>query len=247
MKKRHIFSKILFFIALFVFCFAAFKIVAGQLEYKEGRDEYEHIREIAHKEPENPAADPGSGIDWDALRQINPDLVGWIRFEEPAVIDYPIVQGKDNNVYLRKSFGENFIKAGTIFMNYENKPDFSDRNTIIYGHNMNDGSMFASLKKYQDKSFWETYPDFVIYTPDDVKHTYKIFAAGTYLASSDPAGQYQFEDDADFMSFIEKIRASQEYDTGVEVTAADKIVTLYTCTNVRASDRWLVFGVEIRQ
>lgn len=246
MKKRRIFSKILFLIALFVFCFAVFKIVAGQLEYKEGRDEYEHIREIAQKEPEDPA-DPGSGIDWNALRAINPDLIGWIRFKEPAAINYPIVQGKDNNVYLNKSFGENFIKAGTIFMNYANKPDFSDRNTIIYGHNMNDGSMFASLKKYQDKSFWESFPDFVIYTPDDVAHTYKIFAAGTYLATSDPAGQYQFEDDTDFMSFIEKVQTNQGYDTRVEVTSSDHIVTLYTCTNVRASDRWLVFGVEIRQ
>jgi SrtB family sortase len=153
LKKRHIFRKILFVIALFVFCFAAFKIIAGQLAYKEGRDEYEHIREIAEKEPEDPA-DPGSGIDWSALRQINPDLIGWIRFKEPAVINYPVVQGKDNKVYLKKSFGKNFVKAGTIFMNYANDPKFGDSSTIIYGHNMNDGSMFASLKKYKDKAFF---------------------------------------------------------------------------------------------
>lgn len=246
LKKRHIIRKILFCIALFVFCFAAYKIIAGQLEYKEGRDEYDNIRKIAEKEPEDPA-DPGSGIDWAALKQINPDLIGWIRFKEPAVINYPIVQGKDNNVYLKKSFGKNFVKAGTIFMNYANNPKFTDSNTIIYGHNMNDGSMFASLKKYSDKAFWQSYPEFVIYTPDDVAHTYRIFAAGTYRAKSNAAGQYRFTDETDFMNLIEEIRAGQAYDTGVEVTAADRIVTLYTCTNVRAADRWLVFGVEIQQ
>ncbi len=246
MKKRHIFSKILFLIALFVFCFAAFKIIAGQLEYKEGRDEYEQIRKIAEKEPEDPA-DPGSGIDWDALSQINPDLIGWIRFKEPAVINYPIVQGKDNNVYLKKSFGKNFIKAGTIFVNYANSPNFSDSNTIIYGHNMNDGSMFASLKQYQDKEFWQSYPEFVIYTPDNVTHTYKIFAVGTYLAKSNAAGQYQFADEEDFLNLISEIKAGSDYDTGIEITAEDHIVTLYTCTNVRESDRWLVFGVENKQ
>lgn len=241
MKKRHIFRKILFVIALFVFCFAAFKIIAGQLAYKEGRDEYEHIREIAEKEPE----DPGSGIDWNALRQINPDLIGWIRFKEPAVINYPIVQGKDNKVYLKKSFGKNFVKAGTIFMNYANDPKFGDSNTIIYGHNMNDGSMFASLKRqYQDKAFWEQYPDFEIYTPDGATHRYKIFAVGTYKAGSEPSGQYQFTDAIDFMDLINQIKAGQAYETGVEVTEENRIVTLYTCTNVRAADRWLVFGVE---
>ena len=246
MKERHIFRKILFVIALFVFCFAAFKIIAGQLAYKEGRDEYEHIREIAEKEPEAPA-DPGSGIDWSALRQINPDLIGWIRFKEPAVINYPVVQGKDNKVYLKKSFGKNFVKAGTIFMNYANDPRFNDSNTIIYGHNMNDGSMFASLKKYKDKAFWESYPEFVIYTPDDVAHTYKIFAAGTYLAKSNAAGQYQFTGEEDFLNLISEIKAGSAYDTGIDITAEDRIVTLYTCTNVRASHRWLVFGVDIRQ
>ena len=190
---------------------------------------------------------PNLSIDFDALREINPDLIGWIRFKEPAVINYPIVQGKDNKVYLKKSFGKNFVKAGTIFMNYANDPKFGDSNTIIYGHNMNDGSMFASLKKYKDKAFWESYPEFVIYTPDDVAHTYKIFAAGTYLAKSNAAGQYQFTGEEDFLNLISEIKAGSAYDTGIDITAEDRIVTLYTCTNVRASDRWLVFGVEIRQ
>ncbi len=232
---------IILIIAVGVFGFSLFKVISGENEYKEGRDEYEDIREEAKTDD----PDAGNGIDWDALRAINPDIVGWIRFKEPKVIDYPVVQGKDNSTYLKKSFGANYIKAGTIFINCDNTPDFGDWNTIIYGHNMNDGSMFASLKRqYQDKAFWEQYPDFEIYTPDGATHRYKIFAVGTYKAGSEPSGQYQFTDAIDFMDLINQIKAGQAYETGVEVTEENRIVTLYTCTNVRAADRWLVFGVE---
>ena len=237
MKARKIIRLIILAVAIVVFAVALFHIIAGENEYKKGRDEYEEIRQEAD-------TDEGNGIDWDALRAINPDIVAWIRFKEPSVIDYPVVQGKDNNIYLHKSFGENYIKAGTIFVNCDNTPDFKDWNTILYGHNMNDGSMFASLKKYGDKSFYDQYPTFEIYTPDNATHTYRIFAVGTYRSSSDPAGKFQFADADDFMDLIRQIKASQAYETGIEVTPENRIVTLYTCTNVRASDRWLVFGVE---
>ena len=145
--------------------------------------------------------------------------------------------------YLNKSFGENYIKAGTIFVNCDNKKDFTDWNTIIYGHNMNDGSMFASLKKYEDAAYRKKHPTFDIYTPDDVRHTYRIFAVGTYAADSSAATQYGFADRKDYARFLKEIRDGALYDTSVKVTADNRIVTLYTCTNVREADRWLVFGV----
>ena len=240
-KKRHVVSNILLLIAIGVFCFAAFKIVAGEREYKKGRDEYKKIREAA-KPPEE--AEDQDKIDWDTLKNINPDVVAWIKFDQPKTIDYPVVQGKDNDIYLKKSFGENYIKAGTIFVNCDNAKDFTDPNTFVYGHNMNDGSMFAKLKKYEDKSFYDKYPNFYIYTTDDVKHKYRIFAAGTYDVGSDAGTQYQFEDEKDFTDFIAEIKKGAYYETGVNPGPQDRIVTLYTCTNVRDQDRRLVFGVE---
>lgn len=238
-KKHHIFRTLILIIALVVLGVSLFKIISGKMEYKKGRDEYDKIRDTAVKDE-----DPDKGVNWKKLRKINPDIVAWIRFKHPKVINYPVVQGKDNSLYLNKSFGENYIKAGTIFVNCDNIPDFKDANTIIYGHNMNDGSMFASLKKYEDHSFYKKHPTFFIYTPDDVRHTYRIFAAGTYLADSRPATQYRFADEADFADLLEEIRAGSLYQTDIPVTTADHIVTLYTCTNVREADRWLVFGVE---
>lgn len=239
-KKRHVVSNILLVIAIGVFCFAAFKLIAGEREYKKGRNEYEQIREEAKPDDQNEDV-----IDWEKLRSINSDIVGWIKFDQPAVIDYPVVQGKNNDIYLKKAFGKGYIKAGTIFINCDNKPDFTDRNTFVYGHNMNDGSMFAKLKKYEDKSFYRKHPDFYIYTPDNVKHTYRIFAAGTYDIGSDAATQYQFADDQDFLDFIAEVKKGAYYDTGITPAATDRVVTLYTCTNVRDRDRRLVYGVEV--
>ena len=239
-KKRHTVSNILLLIAVFVFCFAGFKIIAGEREYKKGRDEYVQIREEA--KPESGEEDK---INWKKLRKINPDIVAWIRFDAPKTIDYPVVQGKDNNIYLHKSFGENYIKAGTIYINCDNKPDLTDANTFVYGHNMNDGSMFAKLKKYEEKSFCDKHPYFYIYTPDDVKHVYRIFAAGTYDQDSKVATQYKFADDETYGKHLEEIKKGAYYETGITPGTDDRIVTLYTCTNVRQQDRRLVFGVEV--
>ncbi len=91
------------------------------------------------------------GFDWDALRRINPDVVGWIRFEEPSRINYPIVRGKSNQTYLKKDWRGNYQEAGAIFMNKHNNKKFTDANTVLYGHRMIAGSMFGSLKKKKKK------------------------------------------------------------------------------------------------
>ena len=239
-KKHHIISTIILIAAFAVLGFSLFKIGSEKLEYKKGRDEYNKIRAEAMDKD-----DPDSGINWKKLKKINPDIVGWIRFKEPKIINYPIVQGEDNSIYLSKSFGENFHKFGCIFINCDNKKNFSDQNTIIYGHNLDDGSMFASLKQYEDKAFWRKHKEFQIYTPDDVRHNYKIFAVGTYPATSGPATKFKFRNKKEFRDFLDEVRKYQLYETHVGIYSDDKIVTLYTCTNVREADRRLVFGVWV--
>ena len=134
------------------------KIVGG---YAKGRDEYKKIQSIAiNKEDSEP--EKGFSVDFDELKGINPDTVGWIRFYlEPSIINYPIVQTTDNEKYLHKTFSENDNTLGTIFLNADNNANFNDRNSIIYGHRMKDGSMFRKLDEYKDKSFWEANPYFL--------------------------------------------------------------------------------------
>lgn len=122
--------------------------------YHAAEEEYGDLRQfIKEKEPystpegeETEGADgAGQQVDFESLRQLNPDIVAWIRIEA-AGIDYPVVQGEDNEHYLHYTFRGEASIAGSIFMDYRNKGDFTDGKTILYGHNMRDGSMFAGLK-----------------------------------------------------------------------------------------------------
>ena len=111
-------------------------------------------------------------IDFDGLRAMNGDIVAWIQI--PGIgVDYPVVQGKDNEHYLHYTFDRNANKAGSIFLVYRNRADFTDRKVILYGHNMKDGSMFSNLKKYQDAGFRKEQGRVFIYLPEKTL-TYEV-------------------------------------------------------------------------
>ena len=106
-------------------------------------------------------------IDFDGLREMNEDIVAWIQI--PGIgVDYPVVQGKDNEHYLHYTFDGKANKAGSIFLDYRNRADFTDSKVILYGHNMKDGSMFSNLKKYRDASLRKEQGRVLIYLPGKV-------------------------------------------------------------------------------
>ena len=214
--------------------------------YHKGKAEYDKILEIAveEKEPEEEGQEDSFRVNFDELLAINPDTVGWIRFSpEPSQINYPVVQGDDNDLYLHKTFSANDNTVGAIFVNVYNNPDFNDRNTIIYGHRMNDNSMFHDLAKYEDKSFWESNPYFYIYTPDGREITYHIYSTGVVKDVSDTY-LTEFASDEEYQAFLNMTKEVAAYDTGVEVGTDDVIVTLSTCTKASNDDRFVVRGVK---
>ena len=163
-KKGDILLTLVLIVAIAVFCYAAVNLFHIYTEYKKGTDEYNHIEQMAvtdrapdSQEVAGPNAQPKAPIDVDfaALKSVNSDVVGWIYIEALDGISYPIVQGKDNETYLHQTYEKNYNFAGTIFVDYENSPDFSDCNTLVYGHNMKNGSMFGHLKKFAEDQ--ETY------------------------------------------------------------------------------------------
>ena len=182
-------------------------------------------------------------VDFDELMKINDDTVGWIRFyKEPSQINYPVVQGEDNDLYLHKTFSANENTLGAIFVDAAASSDFTDKNTIIYGHRMKDGSMFRKLEEYKDKDFWKENPYFYIYTPDGKTRTYTVFSAAVV---KDTADQYNltYATDEAFESYLKMCKEDSAYDTGTEVNAQSQIVSLSTCTNVREDERFLLQGV----
>ena len=202
-KKAGIISSIILVIAVAVFCVSGFQLLKIGKGYLEGRSEYEKVRDLAVTNPEEKE---GFRVDFDALLEVNPDTIGWIRFyPEPSQINYPIVQGQDNDEYLHRTFSANENTLGAIFLNVDNKADFSDRNSILYGHRMKDGSMFRHLQDYEEKSFWA------------------------------------------YQEFLDMTKEASAYDTGVEVTTEDTIVTLSTCTSASDEHRIVVQGVKEKE
>ncbi len=183
-------------------------------------------------------------VDFEGLKAKNPDVVAWIQM--PALeISYPVVQGKDNSYYLYHMFDGESNKNGSIFVDYHNSPDFTDSNTIVYGHNMKDKSMFGTLNGYQDQALYEQHPCFYIYIPGYVLE-YQIVSC--YAGRIGSIGYtHGFPEPEDFQEFLDQILSYAGYDTGTEVTTEDKIVTLSTCVNSNRNYRYLVHGKLTRK
>ena len=188
-------------------------------------------------------------IDFAALQAQNPDVCGWITVPNTNV-DYPILQSnpdEDNDFYLTHNLERKYSVAGSIYIQRNNSNQFTDRNTVIYGHNMKNKTMFRTLHNFRDPKFFEENEFFTIYTPGHIK-TYRIFAAYRYdnrhiLNSFDFTDKSVYEEYLKFatnpVSLIKNVRE------GVKVTADDPIVTLSTCISDKRY-RYLVQGVLIK-
>ena len=249
-KKKggsNIVSNIILVIAIVVFAVSAYKLYGIFSEYNKGDKEYQKIQDLViNTDKKDDTKEETFSVDFEKLLEMNSDVVGWIRFDEPSEINYPVVQGRDNEEYLKRTFEANTNKLGTLFVDVNNPGDFSGRNTFIYGHNMKNGSMVAQLLKYKDDSFYKEHPYFYIYTPDGKVRTYEIFSAGVVKDTSD-SYIMDYADDAAFQTYIDYIKQQSAYPTSAEVTTASKIVSLSTCTNVRDDERFLVHGVMIKE
>ena len=226
-KKKggsNIVSNIILVIAIVVFAVSAYKLYGIFSEYNKGDKEYQKIQDLViNTDKKDDTKEETFSVDFEKLLEMNSDVVGWIRFDEPSGINYPVVQGRDNKEYLKRTFEANTNKLGTLFVDVNNPGDFSGRNTFIYGHNMKNGSMFAQLLKYKDDSFYKEHPYFYIYTPDGKVRTYEIFSAGVVKDTSD-SYIMDYADDAAFQTYIDYIKQQSAYPTSAEVTTASKIV-----------------------
>ena len=247
MKKRKssITSTILLVVSVLVFLFSGYKLFSIFMEYQKGDREYENLQEEIVKHQET-IEEVVFSVDFEKLKEINPETVAWIRFTEPSKISYPVVQTTDNDKYLKRTFEGKRNASGAIFMDASNANDFSDRNTFVYGHNMKNGSMFAQLRKYKDATFCQQNPYFYIYTPDGLEIKYEIFAVAIV---EDTAMNYKkdFGSDQEYVEYLKQIKSTARYCTGAELDAGAQMVSLSTCTNVTETQRLLIHGVKIEQ
>lgn len=233
--RRDIKSTVIFGIAFVVFLYALIRLGIIWWEYARGQEAYKKLEEFTKDGKQEEFS-----VDFEALKKINPDIVGWIRFENMD-ISYPIVQGTDNEYYLTHSFEKEELKCGSIFMEAENASDFSDDNTFIYGHNMKDKSMFAKLNQFKDEQIYKENPEFLIYTENGT-YRYSIFSCYVAEISWD-SFQYQFSSNEQYSQWLETVKDRSNYDTGVTPNSEQKTVTLMTCTSAGDNYRFLVHGI----
>ena len=187
-------------------------------------------------EQEDPQIQTLEQISLEALREVNPDVIGWILIPDTK-INYPIMQGSDNDYYLKHTWDGKPYAVGSIFMEHLNNPDFTDFNTIIYGHNMNDGSMFSSIRRYQNQKYFEEHP-YIYILNDQGIYRYEIFSS--YLANVE-SNTYAmgFSKEESKYAFINNAIVDSVIETGVEPDPTDRILTLSTCKG-GTSTRWVV-------
>lgn len=255
---------ILIVVLLIVFGVSAFYVGSYVLEGKQQADRFNQLSQIkdqatATAPPQTqPASDPASSVEpsqttdvpateppttnedgilleYAELYAMNPDLAGWIKIEGTK-IDYPVMQTPNSpNFYLDKSFDKTSSARGCIYVREDCDLDDPSDNVTIYGHNMIDGSMFAALHKYEDKTFWEN-NKLICFDTLRERHTYEIFAVFKTSANIGEGFSYhQFVDAAsekefnEFVSTCKQLSKKYYYDTGITPEYGDKLICLSTC------------------
>jgi len=236
------------------FAFSLYQLLAAGRVYRIGSTTYEELVRTAvvgQEEKPLPAAAPGAeaaqekpeqkepllDVDFEMLCSMNPHTVAWISSEN-GEINYPVVQAEDNEYYLDHLFDGTKNKNGTIFMDYRNSSVFEDRNTLIYGHNMGNDTMFASLIDYSSEGYYEENPVLILVTPEE-SYYLEVFSGYVTKAVSE-AYRRDLEDDAVYLDFLERIREASVFNAPVELTEADRIVTLSTCSYAYDDARYVV-------
>lgn len=179
---------------------------------------------------------------FDQLRTINADIVGWISIEDTK-INYPVVQAADNDYYLKHNAEQQRSARGSIFMDYRNTNVNDDIHTVIYGHHMKDGSMFGELSKYKDATYYKEHPTITFEGLAEATK-WQIFSVYIY-SPEDQFFEYEFTDDQQYGDYLEKIMKKSRYDTNIEVTIDDHLLTLVTCTYEVTDARFIIHAKRV--
>lgn len=236
-------------ILVVVMLVSAYQIWNIMAEYKAGEDAYEEMEQFidipsqvpttTNPDEEDESSTQFPTVDFASLQQINEDVVAWLYIPNTHV-NYPVVQGSDNSYYLNHLFTKEWNSAGSIFVDYRNEADFSDLHTVIYGHQMNNRTMFNDLKLYEDQSFYDQQPVGYLLTPEGA---YVIEFFSGYVSSVDTnAWDMNFTEDS-FVTWLQDIKSRSAFTSQVEPQAEDKVVTLSTCSSAFANARFVLHGV----
>lgn len=250
------------FLALMCLGVAAFfigKIIVQEREYQKGDSTYELMEELvvepagdsdstsesvsnggnAQENKQDSTQDQTPNINFDALEEFTGDAIGWLYLPD-SVINYPLMQADDNSYYLNHLADGTWNSNGSLFLDYQNSPDFSDENNVIYGHHMKSGKMFGNLESYHSQNYYEEHP--VIYlTTRNGKYKMEIFSAYTTTNDSS-AYTLRFATKAEYGEWLKEVSRKSEINTDIYLSVDDSMVTLSTCAYRFHDARFVVHG-----
>ena len=179
-------------------------------------------------------------VDFESLRKLNGNVVGWI-YGPGTKINYPVVQGEDNDYYLNHMFDGKENKCGSIFMDSLNEADFSNTNSIIHGHHMRNGSMFADLTGYSSQDYYDTHPILWLTTPDK---SYKVELFAGFVTDPDSdVWQIEFAGREEYRSWLDRMMERSAFQSDVKPGEDDRILTLATCSYEHSDARFVALGI----
>lgn len=227
--------RLLLFASIYIVIVIAVMIITQVQLYKRADDTYVMLQDNVYQ---------NGIVDWEALA--GTETVAWIVFKnKPEKVNYPVVQHKTNSYYTTHLYNGEKNISGAIFMDKRNIPMLTDRNTIIYGHNMQDGSMFHDLRYFMDPNFYKDNKEFYLYLPDGTKHTYEICTVNQ-VSEKSFAYDIIYTSDTDFIENMNMFYQTSMCGNSVKTVPADSIVTLSTCmtNDITSSDRLVVVGIH---
>lgn len=233
-SKKNIFLYCLIGIFSMTLVFSAYQIYSIMSEYNKGSNTYDTIVSVAKKDRE---------IDFDKLKSMNEDVVGWI-YSKDTVIDYPVVQGSDNDYYLSHLFDKTTNSSGAVFLDYNKKPDFTSSNSILYAHNMKNGSMFASLMGYKDQAYYDSHKTMELYTPNQ---DYEIEVVYGFVIDAYKWDDNGFALDENLDNLLLHAKSNSTFNSGKSINKQDKVITLSTCSYEMEEGRYVLIGKLIKK
>lgn len=253
MKKKWIYnSLIVAFSLVFVFCIykiASYYIQLGTTNKVKDElvDEVVSYEQTAEETPTEQPKEEEKGyyhapipksINFNSLKAKNSEVVGWI-FNENGIINYPVMHTDNNQYYLNHLIDGRKNVNGSIYIDYRNSGDFTDYNTIIYGHSMKNGTMFATLLRYRNHGYYAEYPNFYLYTPNA---NYRVEIVSAYETTIDDLIYNSVTSEEQYKSLISHVLARSRYNTYSVVTVSDTLVTFSTCAYSSDNARFVVVG-----
>lgn len=224
MKRRLLIA--FYIISILLLIYSAFLIVDWYIENSQNKNIKDHILTVT-KIKQNKDKYPYITTDLSSLIEENNDTVAWLQVPDTN-INYPIVKTNDNDYYLNHNFNKNYNTAGWVFMDYRNTIDNLDSNTIIYGHNRLDSSMFGTLKNTLEDN-WHKNNKYIYFNTIDKAMTFQVFSVYT-VNINDFKNNVNFKSDSEFEDYLKLIKHKSIIDFNVDINYTDKILTLYTCS-----------------